>query len=143
VKCPPDIITRFATGMRHASRQVFVEATLPTAYGPVRVYGKVDEILADTAYDTKTTKNYLFPKYLKAWQHPVYLEALKPMGIGRFVYRITDFEDFYEEEYFYRKEDTDRLISECAQLVECLEVNRARITDRKVFCLPPLEGVPA
>lgn len=143
VKCPPAIIEQFARGFEKAARQVFVETILPTQYGNVRVYGKVDEILRDTAYDTKTTKNYTFPKYLRAWQHPVYLEALKPLGIRRFVYRITDFEDYFEEEYFYRQEDTDRLISECAQLVEFLEANRARVTDRKVFCLPPLEGAPA
>ncbi|HLP42025.1 MAG TPA: hypothetical protein VK465_11000 [Fibrobacteria bacterium] len=142
-KVRPEVIERFARGMGRASRQVFVETVLSTLYGPVRVYGYVDEILADTAYDNKTTSSYEFPKYLKAWQHPAYLEALRPMGIGRFVYKITDFEDCYEEEYFYRKEDTDRLISECAQLVECLEANRARITDRKVFCLPPLERAPA
>lgn len=142
-KVPPQIIEQFAQGMGRASRQVFVETTLPTLYGPIRLYGKVDEILGDTAYDTKTTSSYDFPKYLHAWQHPVYLEALRPTGISRFVYRITDFEGYFEEEYFWRQSDTDRLISECAQLIEFLEANRARITDRKIFCLPPLEGVPA
>ncbi len=141
-KVAPEVIERFARGMQHAARQVFVETLLPTLYGPVKVYGFIDEILADTAYDIKTTSHYEFPKFLKAWQHPTYLEALRPMGIGRFVYKVTDFQDCYEEEYLYRSEDTDRLISECAQLVEFLEANRARITDRKVFCLPPLEKVP-
>lgn len=143
VKVPAWIVEKFADGMAAASRQVHVETVLPTLYGPVRIYGKVDEILGDTAFDTKTTGSYEFPKYLKAWQHPVYLECLKPLGIERFVYRITDFEGYYEEEYRYRASDTDRLISELAQLVEFLEANRARITNRRIFCLPELEGVPA
>jgi hypothetical protein len=143
LKVAPHIIEQFAQGMQKASRQVYVETILQTAYGPVKVYGFVDEILGGTAFDTKTTGKYEFPKFLGAWQHPAYLEALKPLGVDRFVYRITDFVDYFEEEYFYRSSDTDRLISHCAHLVEFLEANRARITDRKVFCLPPLEGVPA
>lgn len=129
----PELIEQFAKGMHGALRQVFVETVLQTQYGQVRVYGFVDEILADAAHDIKTTSSYDFPKYLKAWQHPVYLEALRPMKIGRFIYRVTDFSEYYEEEYQYNSSDTDRLIGECSHLVEFLEVNRHKITDKKVF----------
>lgn len=131
----PELIGRFTKGFEKALRQIFVEVNLPTKYGPVRVYGFIDELLADAAYDTKTTGDYDLGKYRNNWQHPSYLEALKSEGAGvnRFVYRITDFEDYFEEEYQYRKEDTERLISECEHLVEFLEANRPAITDRKVF----------
>jgi hypothetical protein len=141
-KVPAWLIEQFAKGRGAAARQVYVETLIPTLYGPVKVYGMVDEILGDTAADIKTTSNYEFPKYLRAWQHPCYLEALRPMGISRFVYRITDFEGYFEEEYSYKRSDTDRVISEVAQLVEFLEANRARINNRKIFNLPA-EGVPA
>ena len=136
-KCPASIVRRFVDGFEGAARQVYVETLLPTIHGNVLVYGFIDEMLADTAYEIKTTGKYEFPKYLHNWQHPVYLECLKAQGanVGRFIYRATDFKDIFEEEYRYRQEDTDRLISECAQLVEFLETNRSEITNKKVFAL--------
>lgn len=131
----PALIGRFATGFEKALRQVFVEVTLPTRYGDVRLYGFVDDILADAAYDTKTTKDYDLGKYRNNFQHPTYLEALRANGSGirRFIYRITDFEDYFEEEYVYRPEDTQRLVGECEHLIEFLEANRPAIVDRKIF----------
>lgn len=141
--CPGRILEEFTRGWEGSVRQIHVEAMLPTQYGQVKVYGFVDEILRDTAADIKTTGKYAFPKYLHNWQHPVYLEALKKTGINRFKYRATDFREVYEEEYAYNPADTDRLIAECIHLIEFLECNREFITDRKVFCLPPLVGAPA
>lgn len=133
VKCPSDILRVFVERLQGAVRQVHVETVIDTRYGPVKVYGKVDEILRDTAFDIKTTGKYEFPKYLRNWQHPVYLEALKKEGIRRFVYLATDFREVYEEEYTHNSADTDRLISEVSHLVETLESQREKITDRKVF----------
>lgn len=133
VAYPVSILHTFVDRLRGAVRQVSVETVVDTRYGPVKVYGKADEILRDTVYDIKTTGKYEFPKYLRNWQHPVYLEALKKEGIHRFVYLVTDFREIYEEEYMHRQEDTDRLISECSHLVETLETLRDRITDKKVF----------
>jgi hypothetical protein len=133
----PELIGRFSKGMERAMRQVFVEVNLETKYGGVRLYGFIDDILADAAYDTKTTGEYKLGKYRNGWQHPAYLEALHQGGgqISRFVYRITDFEDYYEEEYQYRKEDTERLVKELEHLIEFLEDNRAAISDRKIFTM--------
>jgi hypothetical protein len=133
VKCSAGILEAFHGRLLGAVRQVYVETHLETRFGLVKVYGKVDEILRDTAFDIKTTSKYEFPKYLRNWQHPVYLECLKKEGISRFVYLATDFREVYEEEYTYNSEDTDRLISECSHLVELLEAKRDLITDRKVF----------
>jgi hypothetical protein len=142
VKCSVEILRTFTERLQGSVRQVYVESILDTRFGPVKVYGKVDEILRDTAFDIKTTGKYEFPKYLRNWQHPVYLEALQREGVTRFVYLATDFREVYEEEYTYNSADTDRLISEVSHLVETLEAQRDRITDRKVFCLPEL-GVAA
>lgn len=133
VEVQPALIGKFSKGFEMALRQVFVETTLPTCYGAIRLYGYVDDILADAAYDTKTTKDYELGKYRNNFQHPTYLEALSPEGIARFVYRITDFEDYFEEEYVYRKQDTERLIHESEHLIEFLEANRPAITDLKIF----------
>ncbi len=142
VDCPGFIPNAFANRLRGAVRQVDVETVVETEHGPVRLYGKMDEILADHGYDIKTTSKYEFPKYLHHFQHPLYLEALKPSGINRFTYLVTDFRDIYEESYNWTQAGRDSLIGEVAHLVEFLERNRARITDRKVFGLPALaEGV--
>lgn len=135
LKVSPELIGKFTNGFENALRQIFTEVNLTTKFCSVRVYGFIDEILADSAYDTKTTKEYDLGKYRNNWQHVAYLESLRAAGsnISRFVYRITDFEDFFEEEYLYRKEDTDRLISECEHLIEFLESNHSLITDKKIF----------
>jgi len=140
--CPVSIFRLYAARLRGAVRQVDVGATLDTPAGLVRVYGKVDEILADCAYDIKTCAKYEFPKYLHNFQHPVYLEALRPMGIGRFVYMATDFKQVYEEEYCWTQEGRDRLVSECVHLVEFLENHRDSISDLKVFGLHELQASP-
>jgi hypothetical protein len=136
VECPSSIPNAFADRLRGAVRQVDVEVVVDTEHGPVRLYGKVDEIVADCAFDIKTTGKYEFPKYLHHFQHPLYLEALRPYGINQCLYLVTDFKDVYEEPYSWTRDGRDRLIGEVAHLVEFLENNRARITDRKVFGLP-------
>lgn len=133
----PELIEKFTKGMRAAARQVFVETVLETTHGGVRVYGFIDDLWAGVAYDTKTTGAYEFPKYLDAWQHPAYLTCLKGQA-DRFVYRITDFKDYYEEPYHYLPEDTERLLGVCVDLAEWLEHRRDQITDRKIFGLQPI-----
>jgi hypothetical protein len=133
----PELIGKFSTGFEGALRQVFTEMVLPTRYGDVRIYGFIDDLMGDAVYDTKTTGNYEIGKYRNGWQHPAYLESLRQAGasVGRFIYRITDFEDYFEEEYAYRREDTERLINECEHLYEFLEANRPAINDGRVFGL--------
>ena len=128
-----DLLEQFVDRLRGSVRQVFVETWLDCAAGQVRVYGYVDNILRDTAIDTKTTGKYEFPKYLHSFQRPAYMEALKPSGIDKFQFLVTDFKSLYVEEYAYNSADTDRLRSEINELVDLIEANREKITDKKVF----------
>jgi hypothetical protein len=138
VTCPAWILEAYAARFRDAARQVYVEAPLETSYGSVLIYGFMDETVADTGYEIKTTSKYEFPKYLHNWQHPAYLHCMRHNGVDvhKFVYMATDFRQIYEEAYRYREEDTDRLVSVCNEFIEFLEINRDRITDRRIFCLP-------
>lgn len=68
------------------------------AFGPVRLYGIVDNIQPLHIVDLKTTKNYYDYQYWFAWQWRLYLYCAKS---PRFTYLITDFENIYTEEYFW------------------------------------------
>lgn len=135
VECPAEILVTFGKRFRGAVRQIEVEAFLDTMYGRVRVYGKMDEVLMDAGYDVKTTSKYEFPKYLRNFQHLVYLEALRPLRIDQMIYAVTDFRDTYDEPYSWTAEGRDRLVDACTDLIEYLEARRGLITDRKVFGL--------
>jgi hypothetical protein len=128
-----ELVGKFEARLEGSVRQVFVESVLDCAVGPVRVYGYVDNILRDTAIDTKTTGKYEFPKYLDSFQRPVYLEGLRSHGIDKFQFLVTDFRELYVEDYHYNPADTDRLIAAVNELVDFIEANRDRITDTKLF----------
>jgi hypothetical protein len=130
---PVTILEAFSRRLDGSVRQVFVESVVEALHGPVRLYGFVDNVLRDTAIDVKTTSKYEFPKYLKSFQRPVYLHALKGMGITRFEYLVTDFREVYVEAYQYTDSDHDRLVSEVNALVEFIEANRDKITAPKLF----------
>ena len=138
IECPAHIVTAYASRFQHAARQVYVEAPIETAYGPVLLYGYMDETVADTAFEIKTTQKYEAPKYLHHWQHPTYLYCLKRgrVDVRRFIYMCTDFRGIYEEHYHYRDEDTDRLIGVCNELIEFVEINRDLITNQRIFDMP-------
>jgi len=130
---PSDLVGEYAMQFENAVPQVYVEKIIETKYGPVLLYGYVDELELFKVYDIKTTKQYDFGKYINNWQHKVYLYCLKDTGIDTFQYMVTDFEHIYKEEYVWRDayELDLRLIAE--QLICFLEDNRGLITDKKVF----------
>jgi hypothetical protein len=133
------IVKHFVDAYEGASiPQVFTKAPLETNYGTVELYGYIDEVMRDSIEDIKTTKNYTFPKYLHNFQHLVYPYCMNEQGLdmNRFVYRVTDFNNIYLEEYLFNKErDTLRLKNHCERLIEFIELNRDIITDRKLFAL--------
>jgi len=131
----PEIIMDFISDMEHSAQQVFLECQVSTRYGLVRLYGYADDILGDTVFDTKTTKEFELGKYRNNFQHRVYLEALKKTGINQFIYRVTDFENYFEDVYDYHPDFKTDLIRICEQLIEFLTVYRNQITDKKIFGL--------
>jgi hypothetical protein len=101
--------------------------------GPVEVYGYADFVRGPEVIDVKTTGNYIFGKYLLSHQRPVYLEAVKSMGINQFTFLVTDFKEVYEEVYHRTPEDRERMIETVEKIVQFAEFNKDRITDKKFF----------
>lgn len=120
----PEIVRQFASQLRGAIPQKYVEAVLSTNRGNVLLYGFIDEILMDKVIDIKTTGRYEFPKYLHAYQSKVYPYCLSKNGVfvDRFEYLITDFRNIYIEEYPYKPErDITELQRFSEQLIDFIE----------------------
>lgn len=130
------MVKEFVKRLPGAEPQYRCEGFLQTSRGMVQLYGYVDEIYRDCVVDIKTTANYSFPHYLNNLQHIVYPFCLRQQDINcdRFKYMVTDFSNYYEEEYIYDAEkDVPRLIDITEQLIDFIEMNSDRITDRKLF----------
>lgn len=131
-----DVVQEFVDEYGNCPEEVQVESVLETKYGEVLLYGYIDELVGDTAYDTKTTGNYIFPKYLKAWQHRVYLYCLNNEGnkVSLFTYLVTDFNNVYKETYTYKPySDRMKLKLHCEGLIEFIEAKKNMISDAKIF----------
>lgn len=125
-----------------ALTQQRVEAILPTAYGPVQVYGLIDELMPLTVHDIKTTGSYSVGKFRHHHQHLVYPYALMKNGadIREFHYDILEIDrrgqiaGYHNEVYLFRPErDIPMLRDHCEEFIRFLEAHRDEITDRKVF----------
>lgn len=130
------VVYEFLKRLEGSQPQVFCSGMLETSKGMVNLYGYIDEILMDCVIDIKTSQYYSFPYYLGNWQHLVYLFCLQQQGINvnRFKYMVTDFTNFYEEEYFFdAARDVPKLVDICEQLIDFIEINRPLITDKKLF----------
>lgn len=129
--------------------QHLCKATIDTAYGTVELYGYADEIVMDKVYDIKTTSNYAFGKFERAWQKDVYPYCLIESGemteVKEFEYTVVKMKggtkrtplitgDIYREAYTYNHEQaTVRLRQMLERFIEWLEANRDKITDKKIF----------
>lgn len=132
---------------KHCIPQYLCKANLLTKYGVVELYGYADEIGEDKVYDIKTTKDYSFGKYEHGWQRYLYPFCLQESGelvpVSEFEFYAVKWMErkgqplagaFYKEAYTYDHETARRKLAQiCERLVEWLEANRYRITDRKVF----------
>lgn len=130
------IVSEFTSRLKGATPQFKCTGYLETSKGVVELYGYVDEILKDKVVDIKTTGNYTFPHYLSNFQHIVYPYCLNQEGImiNHFTYMITDFNNYYEEDYIYdESKDLPRLIEHVELLIEFMENNKHMITDKKLF----------
>lgn len=126
----------FSSYFRGAITQLRVEATLPTRYGDILIYGIIDELMPESVHDIKTTGKYSSFKYKNNFQHLVYPYCLIQQGneIRRFEYNITDFADTYTEVYVFNPErDIPILTEHCERFIEFLEENKGLITEKKIF----------
>ncbi|WP_129714641.1 HNH endonuclease [Pedobacter sp. SYP-B3415] len=142
---PVDIVDKFVVTYAAAVPQLRVSAILPTIFGPVEIYGNLDELIEDTIADIKTTKSYTFPKYLNNAQHLVYPYCFHSEGldIKTFRYHATDFSNIYVEEYIFNPDrDIPRLQRWVEDLIRFVNQHRALITDTKIFALDEPDSVP-
>lgn len=139
---PIGVCHEFADYYKGALTQQYVEATLPTAYGDVLVYGFIDELMPDSVHDIKTTGSYSVGKFKDHHQHLVYPYALLQSGsdVRTFEYNVAEFNNggyvtgTYTETYVFNPErDIPILRDHCEEFIRFLDENRELITDIKIF----------
>lgn len=133
---PIAICREFANYYKGALTQQYVQAILPTCFGPVLIYGFIDELMPMSVHDIKTTGSYYVGKFKDHWQHMVYPYCLMQNGsdVRLFEYNITDFKSSYTESYtFVPERDIPILTAHCEELIRFLNDNRNLITNKKIF----------
>lgn len=129
--------------------QYYVEAVMPVRYGNVKLYGWIDELCKDVVKDIKTTKRYDFGQYSHYWQRHVYpyclIESGDSKAIKGFEFTVVKWAsgtkynpvisgEMYKEYYTYDHCESSALIrQECERFIEWLEINKDKITDKKIF----------
>lgn len=116
--------------------QTFVEHEIIVDGKRVRLYGYIDVIKKNRSIDTKTTKQYEWPKFEHCFQHQVYLLGANAMGfhLDHHQYLVTDFKHVYKEDYFIDVDlMTGQLQKVCRDLIFFIESKRELITNPKLF----------
>ena len=130
----------FADYYQGAVTQKYVEGILPTAFGDMKLYGFVDELMPLSVHDIKTAGSYSVGKYKRNSQHLVYPFCLMQMGndVRTFEYNVAvigkyNYETFTESYEFVPSRDIPVLQHKCEDFIQFLEDNRELITDKKIF----------
>ena len=137
---PIGVCREFANYYKGAVTQKYVEGILPTAFGDVKLYGFIDELLPLSVHDIKTASQYSVGKYKRNSQHLVYPFCLMQMGndVRTFEYNVAvigkyNYETFTESYEFVPSRDIPVLQHKCEDFIRFLEDNRELITDKKIF----------
>jgi hypothetical protein len=143
---PLDLCREFARYFKGAQPQVFCEASLPTTYGDVLLYGYIDELMPTSIHDIKTTSKYEVGKFKHNMQRRVYSYILNQNGnnISDFEYNVaeitvkgstvTDYQTFTEHyAYDHCQAEIEPLRATVENFIEFLNENRELITDKKIF----------
>jgi hypothetical protein len=138
---PISLCREFADYYKIAIPQVRTEAILPTRLGDVLLYGYIDELMPDSVHDIKMTSKYSAGKFRRNWQHIVYPYCLNGKGndVKDFEYNIAvltktgDYSTFTEHYSYSPDRDIPRLTNHVEGLIEFIELNRNKITDKKIF----------
>lgn len=141
-------ITRVGSESIRPASQVYTDGVLPTAWGPVLLYGYIDELMPTAIIDIKTTGSYRLGQFKSHWQHLVYPYCLRQHGdsIDRFEYDVLVWQrkrgdsprclidGHYRETYIYSPErDEPRLREHVESLIEWIEAHRDKIDNPKLF----------
>lgn len=137
---PIGICREFANYYQGAVTQKYVEGILPTAFGDVKLYGFIDELMPLSVHDIKTASQYSVGKYKRNNQHLVYPFCLMQMGsdVRTFEYNVAvigkyNCESFTETYEFNPKRDVPILQQRCEDFIRFVNDNRELITDKKLF----------
>jgi hypothetical protein len=141
---PLALCREFACYYKGAIPQVRVEASLPTMYGNVLLYGYIDELLPASVHDIKTTSKYVAGKFKNHWQHIVYPYCLCENGnsVYDFEYNVAmlnetkrgmTYETFTEHYNYVPQTDVPKLTKHVEGLIGFIEYHREFITDKKIF----------
>ncbi|MFC0185447.1 hypothetical protein [Pseudarcicella hirudinis] len=108
--------------------QFYVEAR----YKDVLLYGMVDIVGGNQAFDLKSTRYYEPDRFLNNHQN-LYLLGLQKWGIKTLEYIITDFDAVYQEKYSLDSYNFAPLYREIDEFVNFLNSHRKSIRDKKIF----------
>lgn len=131
-----------ANDFQAAITQYRTSAIMETKYGPVELYGFLDELMPQSVHDIKVKGKYSAFDFKNNWQHRVYPYCLNEEGIfiNDFAYNIyvmdknNIIKERHEEIYCYVPErDIPKIREHCERLIEFIETNKALITDKKIF----------
>lgn len=140
---PIGLCKEFANYYKGAVTQKYVEGILSTAFGEVKLYGFIDELLPLSVHDIKTASQYSVGKYKRNNQHLVYPFCLLQMGndVRTFEYNVAvigkyNYETFTESYEFNPNRDIPILRKRCEDFIRFVNENRELITDKKLFNEP-------
>ncbi|MEN9386422.1 MAG: hypothetical protein RLZZ185_1163 [Bacteroidota bacterium] len=108
--------------------QYYVESRYKNAL----IYGYVDGVGEEVAFDLKSTSYYESGRFASNHQN-LYLLGLQKLGIEQLDYVITDFKEVYKETYFLNQYDFSPLYAQIEQFQSFLEENKKFIRDKKIF----------
>ena len=139
-----NLCREFACYFRGAVPQLFVSATLPTAFGDVELYGYIDELMPFSVHDIKTTGSYRMGKFKDHWQHHVYMYCLHQGGstLDTIEYNVAEIDRYgrwktFTESYNYRhRQSVELLTAHCEDFIKFLQENRGLIIDKKIIAQP-------
>ena len=128
------LVDHLAEHFTGALTQVYTEGEISTNYGIVMLYGYVDYIVRNVAFDLKSTGRYTWPKYKDSVQWKSYLYTLKAQGaqVDTFEYVVTDFNGIYRESYPLNERTTDLLRADVNGFLQFAYNHRHLITNPKI-----------
>jgi hypothetical protein len=109
---------------------------IQTRVGNITLYGYVDVVGGNQAFDIKTTRKYSPNRFADDAQN-LYLLGLKTYGIEQLSYLITDMEEVFVEEYKTSQYNFGPLLERLDNFTYFLENNRSKIRNKKVFDAKP------
>ena len=143
-----DFCRRVAADFAGSLTQFCVDALMPTSFGPVNLYGFIDEWVGSEITDIKTTSSYEWGKFERKWQRHLYPWAVVESGqateITQFTYYALEWSNRkgepliargpYRETYSYDHAQSGQLLCDhIEQFITWLEFRKAYITDRRIF----------